>query len=69
MSAIAIVDGVLEGLQLITNFAQAAATVSAAVQKAQETGQPVDWAPILGDEETAEARVLAAIAVAKAAGK
>lgn len=69
MSAAIIVGGVLEGLQLLTNLAAASATVSAAVLKAQQTGQPVDWTSILGDENTAEASVLAAIEVAKAAGR
>ncbi len=69
MSTVAIVEGVVEGLQLMNNLAQASATVSAAVLQAQQTGKPVDWTNILGDEETAEASVLAAIAAAKAAGR
>lgn len=69
MSTVAIVDGVLEGLQLLTNLAAAQATVSAAVLQAQQTGKPVDWSGILGDEETAESRVLASIDAARAAGR
>jgi hypothetical protein len=69
MSTVAIVSGVLEGLQLAANLAQASATVSAAVLQAQQTGKPVDWTSILGDEASAEANVLAAIAAAKAAGR
>lgn len=68
MSAVAIVGGVVEGLQLLDSLIQAASTVSAAVQAAQTTGQPVDWSAILGAEATAEQAVLAAIATAKAAG-
>jgi hypothetical protein len=68
MSAVAIVGGVLEGIQLLDSLIQSASTVSAAVKTAQTTGQPVDWTTILGDEGTAEASVLAAIAAAKAAG-
>lgn len=69
MSTVAIVSGVLEGLQLLDQLLQAAGTVSSAIQTAQTTGQPVDWTSILGAEATAEANVLAAIAAAKAAGK
>lgn len=69
MSTVAIVNGVLEGLQLASNLASAAAQVSAAIVEAQQTGQPVDFSKILGDVDTAEARVLAAIATAKGAGR
>ncbi len=69
MSAVAIVSGVVEGLQLLDQLIQAASTVSTAVQAAQASGQPVNWTTILGAEATAEANVLAAIAAAKAAGK
>lgn len=69
MSTIAIVEGVLEGLELANNLAQAAATVSAAVLQAQQTGKPVDWTNILGDADTAESRVLVSIETAKAAGR
>lgn len=67
MSATVIVSGVLEGLQLITAFSQAAANASAAISQAQATGQPVDFSGILGEISTDEAAVLSAIAVAKAA--
>lgn len=69
MSAVAIVSGVVEGLQLLDNLIAASSAVSSAVLAAQQSGQPVDWSTILGDEGTAEAAVLAAIAAAKAAGK
>ena len=69
MSTVAIVNGVLEGLELANNLAQAAAQVSAAVLQAQQTGQPVDFTQILGAVDTAETRVLASIAAAKAAGR
>lgn len=69
MSVPVIVDGVLEGLQLLNSLIQSASQVSAAIQTAQTSGQPVDWTGILGAEATAEANVLAAIATAKAAGK
>jgi hypothetical protein len=69
MSAVAIVSGVVEGLQLLDQLIQAAGTVSTAIQLAQSTGQPVNWTTILGAEATAEANVLAAISAAKAAGK
>lgn len=69
MSSVAVVSGVLEGLQLLDSLIQSAGTVSAAIQTAQTTGQPVDWTSILGAEATAEANVLASIAAAKAAGK
>jgi hypothetical protein len=68
MSAV-IVEGVLEGVQLLDSLIQAASTVSTAVKAAQTTGQPVDWTTILGDEGTAEQAVLASIAAAKAAGR
>lgn len=69
MSAIAIVDGVLEGLQLIQSLTAAAANASAAIATAQSTGKPVDFSGILGDINTDEALVLAAIEMAKKAGK
>lgn len=69
MSAVTIVSGVLEGLQLLDSLIQSASQVSSAIQTAQTSGQPVDWTSILGAEATAEANVLAAIATAKAAGK
>jgi hypothetical protein len=65
MSAVTIVDGVLEGIELLDNLAQASATVSAAVLAAQKSGQAVDWSSILSAEATAENAVLAAIAAAK----
>ena len=69
MSAIAIVGGALEGIQLIEELASMLQQASAAVSAAQAAGTPVDFSGILGEEETAEAAVLAAIAAAKAAGK
>jgi hypothetical protein len=69
MSAIAIVSGALEGLQLINALSVALQKASAAVVLAQTTGKPVDFTGILGDIDTDEAAVLAAIAAAKAAGK
>jgi hypothetical protein len=69
MSAVAIVSGVVEGLQLIDSLIQAASQVSTAVQSAQASGQPVDFTSILGTEAAAEQSVLDAIAAAKAAGK
>ena len=69
MSAIAIVEGVAEGLQLLDNLIQAASTVSAAVNQAQASGQPLELSTILTQESQAENAVLAAIAQAKAAGK
>lgn len=69
MSAIAIVDGVLEGLQLVQSLTAAAASASAAISAAQASGKPVDFTGILGAIDTDEAAVLAAIANAKAQGK
>lgn len=69
MSTVAVVNGVLEGLELVANLANAAAQVSAAVVQAQQTGQPVDYTNILGDLDSAENRVLASIAKAKEAGR
>jgi hypothetical protein len=69
MGAIAIVEGALEGLQLIQQASTTISQVSGAIQTAQNTGQPVDWTGILGAENTAETNLLAAIAAAKAAGK
>lgn len=69
MSTVAIVSGVLEGLQLLDSLLAAAQTVSSAVQTAQSTGQPLDWTTILAEESNAEAALLAAIVAAKAAGK
>jgi hypothetical protein len=68
MSALTIVDGVLEGLQLIQQASSTITQVSTAIQTAQNTGQPVDWTGILGTENTVEAALLSAIAAAKAAG-
>ena len=64
MSAAVIVDGVLEGLQLLDTLLASASQVSSAIKTAQSTGQPLDWTGILGAEATAEANVLAAIAQA-----
>lgn len=69
MSAIAIVEGVAEGIQLLDNLIQAASTVSNAVSTAQASGKPLDLSAVLTDEAQAENAVLAAIAAAKAAGK
>ena len=69
MSALTIVDGLLEGLQLVSALTEAAQKVSAAITAAQQANQPVDFTGILGDINTDEASVLAAIAAAKAAGK
>jgi hypothetical protein len=69
MSAVAVVSGVLEGLQLVEALANMAAQASAAITAAQTSGQPVDFSTILGEEQTAEAAVLTAIAAAVAAGK
>ncbi len=66
--AAVVVEGVLEGIQLLQGLIQAASTVSAAVVAAQTTGAAVDWTTILGSEGTAEQAVLTAIAAAKAAG-
>ena len=67
MSAAVIVNGVLEGLQLLDTLLSSASQVSSAIQVAQKTGQPLDWSGILGAEATAEANVLAAIATASVA--
>lgn len=69
MAAVTIVEGALEGLQLLSNLLAAANTVNAAILEAQTSGKPVDWTSILGDEGTAEAAVLAAIETAKAQGR
>lgn len=69
MSAAVIVSGVLEGLQLINSLLTAASSASAAIQAAQASGKPVDFTGILGAIDTDESAVLAAIAIAKAAGK
>ncbi len=69
MSAVTIVSGVVEGLQLVENLASMLAQASAAIVTAQSSGKPVDFTGILGDIDTDEAAVLASIAAAKAAGK
>jgi hypothetical protein len=69
MAAVTIVDGVMEGINLLTNLLSAASQVSSAIQQAQSNGTPLDWTTILGAETNAEANVLSAIAAAKAAGK
>lgn len=69
MSAVAIVEGVSEGLVLLNNLISAASTVSGAIQTAQATGKPLDLTTILSDEAQAENAVLAAIAAARAAGR
>jgi hypothetical protein len=68
MSAVVVVSGLLEGLQLVTNLLDAASAASKAIQTAQTTGQPVDFTGILGSIDSHEAAVLASIAAAKAAG-
>jgi hypothetical protein len=69
MAAVAVVSGVLEGIQLVEALATMLQQASAAISTAQTTGQPVDFSGILGEEATAEAAVVAAIAAAAAAGK
>jgi hypothetical protein len=69
MSAVAIVEGVAEGLQLLDNLIQAASSVSSAVNAAQASGTPLDLSTVLTQEAQAENAVLAAIAAAQAAGK
>jgi hypothetical protein len=69
MSAIAIVAGVAEGLQLLQTLSQTVSAVSAAIQTAQSTGKPVDWSSIDTAEGTAELNLLTAISNARAAGK
>jgi hypothetical protein len=69
MSAVVIVDGVVEGLQLIQALALMMQQASAAITTAQATGQPVDFTSVLGQEGTAEAAVIVAITAAQAAGK
>ena len=69
MSAVVIAEGVLEGMQLLSSLLQSASQVSNAITTAQSTGKPLDWTSILGEENTAETKLLAAIAAAKAAGK
>lgn len=69
MAAVAIVSGVLEGIQLVEALATMLQQASAAISTAQANGTPVDFTTILGEEGTAEAAVTAAIAQAAAAGK
>lgn len=69
MSAAVIVEGVFEGLQLLDNLVQGAASVSAGLKQAQASGQPFDLSAVLSAEAQAENAVLAAIAAAKAQGK
>jgi hypothetical protein len=69
MSAVAVVSGVLEGIQLVEALANMLSQASAAISTAQTSGTPVDFTGILGQEATAEAAVVAAIAAAAAAGK
>lgn len=69
MSAAVIVDGLLEGLELVTNLAQAQGAVSSAIQQAQASGTPFDLSAVIAAEQNAENKVLAAIADAKARGR
>lgn len=69
MSTVAIVSGVLEGLQLAQSLAAALQSVQGAVLTAQTTGKPVDFTGILAAIDTDEAALLAAIAAAKARGE
>jgi uncharacterized membrane protein len=62
MSAVAIVTGVTEGLQLLSTLLSSASQVSTAIQTAQSTGQPVNLAPIQAQVVAAENAFLAAIA-------
>jgi len=69
MSAVVLVEGVAEALQMLDNLIQAASSTSAAINQAQSSGKPLDLSVILSEEAQAENAVLAAIAAAKAAGK
>ena len=69
MSAVTIVEGALEALELIENLTTAAATVSSAVRTAQANGTAVDMTEILSEENAAENQVLAALAAAQARGQ
>jgi hypothetical protein len=69
MSAVAIAEGVSEGLVLLDNLIQAASSVSTAVNQALATGTPLDLSTVLSQEAQAENAVLAAIATAQAAGR
>jgi phage tail sheath gpL-like len=69
MSAVAIVAGATEGIQLLSNLFAAGSQVSAAIQKAQASNTPLDLTTILSAEAQAEVAELAAIAAAQAAGK
>lgn len=68
-TVVAVVGGLVEGLQLITSLSSALASVSQAVASAQANGTPVDFTGIVGEIDTDEAQVLAAIAAAKALGR
>lgn len=62
MSAVMLVEGGLEALQLLTTLLSGASQVSEAITTAQSTGQPVNLAPIQAQVAAAENAVLAAIA-------
>ncbi len=69
MSAVAIIGGVAEGIELLENIFAAGSTVTAAIKSAQATGTPLDLTTILSAEAQAELAELAAIKAAQAAGK
>lgn len=62
MSAVMLVEGGLEALQLLTQLLSSASQVSTAISTAQANGTPLQIAPIQADVAAAENAVLAAIA-------
>ena len=63
---------IAEAIALLVAATQAASTIAPIIQAAQAAGQttltPDQWAAITGADDSAEAQLSAAIAVAKAAG-
>ena len=61
MSAVVIVQGVLEGLELVETLIANAAQVSSAIRTAQASGQPVQLSSVIASVTAAENAALAAI--------
>lgn len=61
MSAVALVEGGLEALELLSTLLSGAAQVSSAITTAQTNGTPLNIAPIQAQVAAAENALLAAI--------
>jgi hypothetical protein len=62
MSAVAIVTGVMEGLQLVEALFTAGAQVSQQIQAAQSSGTTLNLTSVVAQVQAAESAVTAAIA-------